>query len=91
MYAGLSEPDRDARAIISSDQCIVDERFFFIRGCLGIPIHDNSEVFLWGLWAIVKEEVFDEIEDSWEEPGRETGRGPFKARLANSSLCTRKP
>jgi len=84
MYAGLSEPDRDTRALISSDQCIVDERFFFIRGCLEIPVHDYSEVFLWGLWAMVKEEVFDEIEDSWEEQGRETRRGPFKARLANS-------
>jgi hypothetical protein len=41
-------------------------------------------VFLWGLWASVKEEVFNEISESWEEDHRETLRGPFKARLANS-------
>jgi hypothetical protein len=57
---------------------------FFIRGCLEIPVLDASEVFIWGLWALVKEEVFNEISDSWEEEGRETRRGPFKARLANS-------
>jgi len=83
MYANMSESDR-ARALISSDQCIVDEARFFIRGCLEIPVLDSSEVFIWGLWALVKEEVFNEISDSWEEEGRETRRGPFKARLANS-------
>jgi hypothetical protein len=83
MYANMSESDR-GRALISSDQCIVDDASFFIRGCLEIPVLDSSEVFIWGLWALVKEEVFNEISDSWEEEGRETRRGPFKARLANS-------
>lgn len=84
MYANMPEPDRDARTLISSDQCIVDRVWFFIRGCLEIPVCDSSEVFIWGLWASVKEEVFNEISESWEEAGRETRRGPFKARLANS-------
>ncbi|HXN45648.1 MAG TPA: DUF2199 domain-containing protein, partial [Bryobacteraceae bacterium] len=84
LYANMPEPDRGARAVISSDQCIVDEAFFFVRGCLEIPILDCSEVIIWGVWALVKEEVFNEISESWEEAGRETRRGPFKARLANS-------
>lgn len=84
MYANMSESDRGTRALISSDQCIVDETWFFIRGCLEIPVLDSNEVFIWGLWASVKEEVFNEISESWEEEGRETRRGPFKARLANS-------
>jgi hypothetical protein len=45
----MSEPDRGARALISSDQCIVDETSFFIRGCLEIPVLESSEVFIWGL------------------------------------------
>lgn len=84
MYANMSESDRSTRAAISSDQCIIDETLFFVRGCLEIPVLDSTDVFLWGLWALVKEEVFDEISDSWNEIGRETRRGPFKARLANS-------
>ena len=80
----MSESDRGTRALISSDQCIIDEELFFVRGCLPIPIVNSSEVFLWGLWAMVREEVFNEISECWEEQGRETHRGPFKARLANS-------
>ncbi len=84
VYANMAESDRGTRALISSDQCIIDDEWFFLRGCLEIPILDRSEVFVWGLWASVKEEVFNEISESWEEEGRETRRGPFKARLANS-------
>jgi hypothetical protein len=84
MYANMPEADRSARALISSDQCIVDETWFFIRGCLEIPVRDSREVFIWGLWSLVKEETFNEISDFWDEAGRETHRGPFKARLANS-------
>jgi hypothetical protein len=84
MYSNMTETDRSTRALISTDQCVIDERWFFIRGCLEIPVHDCTEVFVWGLWSSVKDVVFDEISESWEEVGRETHRGPFKARLANS-------
>src|SRR5258708_6314038 len=66
MYAGLSEADRGSRALIGSDQCIIDEQWFFIRGCLEIPILESEDVFLWGLWASVKEEAFNEISASSE-------------------------
>jgi len=84
MYANMKEEERGSRAVIGSDQCIIDEKWFFVRGCLEIPIVDSDEVFLWGLWASVKQEVFDEISESWEEEDRESTRGPFKGRLANS-------
>lgn len=84
MYANLKREERDTRAVISSDQCIIDAKWFFIRGCLEIPVRGDDEVFLWGLWASVKAEVFDEISRSWEQEGREKLHGPFKARLANS-------
>lgn len=84
MYAGLKRAERDVRAVISSDQCVVDEKYFFIRGCLEVPVIGQSEPFLWGLWAMVREHVFDEIEECWELEGREKLHGPFKARLANS-------
>ena len=83
MFANMDRDQRDARAVIGSDQCIIDQTWFFIRGCLEIPVLGSEEPFLWGLWASVREEVFDEIENSWESERRET-RGPFKGRLANS-------
>ncbi len=83
-YANMSREQRDARAVIGSDQCIIDESWFFIRGCLEIPIAGEADPFIWGLWANVKEEVFDEISDSWALEGRQNSRGPYKGRLANS-------
>jgi len=83
-YAHMAREVRDTRAVISSDQCIIDQQWFFIRGCLEIPIVGSDEPFLCGLWVSVREEVFDRIEDCWELQGREQCRGPFKGRLANS-------
>jgi hypothetical protein len=83
-YANLSRDERDTRAIAGSDQCIIDQQDFYIRGCLEIPIIGTDEILLWGLWAKIKEEAFDEISDHWEFEGREGLIGPFKGRLANS-------
>ena len=83
-YANLSQEERDARATIGSDQCILDSQSFFLRGMIEIPIVGSDQPFLWGVWAAVREESFDEISDSWEEKGREAKYGPYKGRLANS-------
>jgi len=82
-YAKMSADEREARAIIGSDQCIIDGKEFWIRGCLEIPIHGQEEPFLWGLWASLWEEDYDTISDHWETPGREELIGPFKGRLGN--------
>ena len=84
-YANLSRDDRENRALISSDQCIIDKEQFYLRGCLEVPIIDfSNEVFLWGVWARIHETDFDTIHDLWEKEGRENTIGPFKGRLANS-------
>jgi hypothetical protein len=84
MYANLSRGDRNTRGVIGSDQCIIDQKLFFVRGCLEIPITGSHDLFLWGLWASLREEMFDEISESWELVGREKSRGPYKGRMANS-------
>jgi hypothetical protein len=84
MYANMKREERDARALIGSDQCVIDQQWFFIRGCLEVPILGSDEPFVWGLWASVKEDVYDEISDCWSLMGREKLHGHFKGRLANS-------
>jgi hypothetical protein len=84
MYANMGRDERDARAVIGSDQCVVDQKWFFIRGCLEIPVVGANDIFLWGLWASVREEVYDDISECWELAGREKSRGPFKGRLGNA-------
>jgi len=82
-YANMSLDQRDLRAVIGSDQCIIDQAQFYIRGCLEIPILNTDQVFLWGLWALLWEADFDEIDNNWDKEGRESHVGPFKGRLAN--------
>jgi hypothetical protein len=84
MYANMKWEDRDVRAVIGTDQCIIDQKLFFIRGCLEIPVIGSEDIFLWGLWALIREEVFDEISELWETLGKEKLQGPFKGRIANS-------
>jgi hypothetical protein len=83
LYANLTSDDRETRAIIGSDQCVLDEKGFFLRGLLEIPLKDADGVFLWGLWASVTEQNYDEIDGLWTEEGRENLDVSFAARLAN--------
>jgi len=84
MFANMKREERETRALIGSDQCVIDDKWFFIRGCLEIPILGSDEPFVWGLWASVREAVYDEISDCWTLEGREQAHGPFKGRLGNS-------
>jgi hypothetical protein len=82
-YANMAPAQRAERAVCSSDQCIIDDEIFAIRGIIELPVRGTGELFLWGVWATVWPEDFEEISESWEEEGRETRHGPFKGRLAN--------
>jgi hypothetical protein len=83
MYANMQREERDTRALIGSDQCVIDQQWFFLRGCLEVPILGSEELFVWGLWVSVKEEDYDEVSDFWTLEGREKLHGPYKGRLAN--------
>lgn len=82
-FHNMTAEERELRAIIGTDQCIIDGKEFYIRGLLEIPIRGADEPFLWGLWASVWEQDFDLIGETWETAGRENTVGPFKGRLAN--------
>lgn len=83
-YANLKQDEQKNRALLGSDQCIIDESEFYIRGLIEIPVHGVAEPFLWGVWASIWPEDFDAIADTWEREGREKIIGPFKGRLANN-------
>jgi hypothetical protein len=83
-YFKLSRDERETRAILGSDQCVIDGEQFYIRGCLELPVIESERVFLWGVWARVHEKDYDEIEAHWTAEGREGKIGPYKGRLANS-------
>ena len=36
-WFAVPEPEREKRAILGSDQCVIDDKQFYILGCLEIP------------------------------------------------------
>ena len=50
-YLDIPEDEREARCILGSDQCVIDENEFFVRGCLEIPVHGEESPFVYGVWV----------------------------------------
>jgi hypothetical protein len=84
-YYGIPEDEREQRTLLSSDQCVIDDEHYFVRGCLDVRIHDSEEVFSWGVWVSLSEESFYRMSELWDTPGREA-EPPFFGWL-----CTRLP
>ncbi|MFI5014717.1 MAG: DUF2199 domain-containing protein [Hyphomicrobiales bacterium] len=82
-WHGLSDAERESRAKLNADVCIIDRRDFFIRGCLEIPIVDSAQKFVWGLWVSVSETSFLRVMDLWDAPSVED-EPPLFGWLCNS-------
>jgi hypothetical protein len=65
-WLAIPEAERNKRGKISDDLCIIDEKEFFIRGCLEIPIVGHNEKFVWGVWVSVSKESYGRILELWD-------------------------
>jgi hypothetical protein len=75
-YWDVPEDKRAADVFLTSDSCVIAGRFFFIRGCIDIPIVGTGENFTWGDWVSLKEENFFVWQDHYETAKR-SHLGPF--------------
>ncbi|UOY94606.1 DUF2199 domain-containing protein [Ectobacillus sp. JY-23] len=76
-----------SRVEMNEDLCVIDEKLFFIRGCIEIPVLDGEETFIWDVWVSLSEENFGITIDSWEEEGREHQLEPMFGWLSTSIPC----
>lgn len=81
-WFAIPELERDRRAVLGSDQCIIDDKHFFIRGCLETPILDCKDPFVWGVWVSLSEASFARIGELWETEIRDS-EPPFFGWLCN--------
>jgi hypothetical protein len=81
-YLAIPEEERERRAEVTNDLCIVDGTLFLIRGMLYLPITDGGR-FGWGIWAAVSEDDYCTYLDAWESD-TEDETPPFAGRLANA-------
>ena len=56
---------RASRGRLTSDTCVLDDRFYFVRGCLDIPIRGASEVFRWLVWVSVTKPHLRQVAGLW--------------------------
>lgn len=59
-YYEISEIERAERCDLGSDDCVIDGKYFFVRGCLEIPVQGQNDPFIWGVWVSLSQESFDE-------------------------------
>jgi hypothetical protein len=80
----INPEERDTRCIINSDLCIIDETYFFIRGCIEIPVIKMQEPLIWDVWVSLSESNFKKTIEVWEDPEREKKVKPMFGWLSSS-------
>ncbi|WGS43842.1 DUF2199 domain-containing protein [Burkholderia sp. JSH-S8] len=75
-YYQIPEEERAHRCSLGSDDCVIDESLFFVRGSIEIPVHGFAESFSWGVWLSLSEASFQEWVRTFDVAKR-SHVGPF--------------
>lgn len=82
----IPEEEREQRCLLSSDQCIIDDKHFFIVGNLEIPVAGVPERFSWDVWVSLSEKSFARACALWDKQGRES-EPPYFGWLSTALPC----
>jgi hypothetical protein len=91
MWAALVPDEREKRGELGTDQCLIDENHFFIRGRIEISVTDIVDPFAWLVWIEVSAIDFLTISELWNVIGRETKSLPYDGHLANELSIYERP
>lgn len=83
----IPSEEQQSRIEMNEDLCIIDNEYFFIRGCIEIPVLDGEEPFIWDVWVSLSEGNFYKTNDYWEVEGREHELEPMFGWLSTSIPC----
>lgn len=81
----IDEAERPSRGFANNDACVIDGKWFFMRGCIEIPIVDMDELFVWGAWVSLSAESFERAKELWTATNLENEPAKF------GWLCNRIP
>lgn len=79
--------EQESRIEMNEDLCIIDDEYFFIRGCIEIPVRDGEGPFIWDVWVSLSEGNFHKTNDYLEVEGREQKLEPMFGWLSTSIPC----
>ena len=60
-YYSIPVAARHDRCVLDSDTCVIDGQYFFVLGCLEIPVHGEAEPFSWGRLGFAQQEQFRSV------------------------------
>jgi hypothetical protein len=66
----VAENEFSKRVELTGNQCIIDDKQFFIRGHIDIPVLDSTEVFSWSVWCSLSEKSFWHASKRWRKKSR---------------------
>ncbi|MFZ2266291.1 MAG: DUF2199 domain-containing protein [Azonexus sp.] len=72
LWLALPEAERKARGELTSDQCVLDGKHFFVLGRILLPVIDGPGPFTWLAWVSLSENSFLRTCELWESEGRES-------------------
>jgi hypothetical protein len=81
-YEQLPPGERESRARMNSEACIIDGRDRFIRGVIEIPILGRDQHFRYGVWVSLSERSFERYTEMFESPDPQQPE-PFFGWLSN--------
>lgn len=76
-YLLVPEHEREERVKLSSDTCVIDDKWFFVRGSLEVPVHDHEEPFSWGVWCSLSQDNFRRYGELFNQVDRIPGESFF--------------
>jgi hypothetical protein len=79
-YFLIPAKQRQRRCTLTSDLCVIDERRFYLRGILYVPVNGAKKRFGWGLWARVSKRTFHRYLELYYADGTE--EPPFRGHLS---------
>jgi len=83
MWAAMVPDEREKRGELGTDQCVIDEKHYFIRGRIEISVTDIVDLFAWLVWIEVDVGDFLTMSELWTVVGRENKSLPYDGHLAN--------
>jgi len=75
-YLEIPEEERPERCELTSDTCVIDAKWFFVRGCIEIPVYGVNDPFIWGVWVSLSEQSFNRFLELYDVENRED-EAPF--------------
>lgn len=80
--AQINKNERRDRVVANADFCTIDERDYFVRGVIEIPIIDYDKKLEWGVWVSLSKRNFERMTDLLTNESR-VNEPPYFGWLSN--------